>query len=112
MLVLEALHVIPREAGLERGALDRPRAPWLDEAPEEIAFAPAVRRDVHRETERRETIVLCASHPVVDPGIVAAHIELEHAQGVRCCCGRFQPGLAYRREHLRHAEQRRGGAGL
>src|SRR5919202_7146702 len=102
MRVLEALHVIPGQCCLERRAFRRASAPGLDEAPEKISLAPAVHCDVYCQAEGAEAVVLRAPHPVVDPSIVAAHIELKDTHVLRRRGGLLEAGLADRREHLRH----------
>ena len=105
--VLEALDVVPVEAGLELEAAGA-GAPRLHEAPGEVALAPAVDRGVHREAERGIAVGAGALHPVVHPGVVAADVELEDAKvGGRRGDG-FEPGVADGAEHLRDAELRRG----
>src|SRR6185295_4500510 len=48
-----------------------------------------------------------AADKVVYPGIVATHIELEDARGLRSGRGLLETRLADGGEHLRHAELRR-----
>src|SRR5579859_1352805 len=107
----------PVQPRLEGGAFDGAGAPRLDEAAEKIALAAAVHGDIHRQAEGAEAVVARTPHPIVDPGIVAAHIELEDARRLRRRGGLLEPRLADGGEHLRHAElrrasRRRGGAAL
>jgi hypothetical protein len=81
------------------------------EAANEVQLAPAVHRHVHGEAERRIAVIQRALHVLVHPGVVAAHVELEYAQRIGGCGGRFQSGLADRGQHLRHAEGRRPARG-
>jgi hypothetical protein len=104
VLVLVSLDLIPRQAGLERGAFDGARSPGLDEAPDDVPLAAAVGRDVHGEAERLEAVVLRAPYEIIGPRVVAAHVELEHAQVVGRSRGLLEAGLAHGGEHLRHAE--------
>jgi hypothetical protein len=105
--VLEALDVIPGERGLVVEARG-PCAPGLDEALGEVTLAPAVHGGVHRETERRIPVVAGALDVVVDPRVVAAHVELEDAEVVGRLGHGFEPWIAHRAQHLRDAELRRG----
>src|SRR5262249_60218393 len=74
--VLEALHVIPGEPGLEVEA-GRPHAPRLDEALREVALAPAIAGRVDGQAERGVAVIDGALDVVVDPGVVAADVKLE-----------------------------------
>ena len=103
VLVLEALDVVPRESRLEVEAR-RALPPGLDEAPGEVTLAAAVVRGVDGDREDRVAAVDRALHRVVHPRVVAAHVELEDAVVVGRGRRRLQPGLADRREHVRHAE--------
>src|SRR5678815_5319915 len=69
-----------------------------------ITLAPAVGGDVDRKAKRGKAVVPRALDEVVDPGVVAAHVELEGADGLRCRRRFLEAGLAHRREHLRHTE--------
>ena len=106
VLVLVALHLVPGERGLELHAGPVDRAPRLGEAAGEVALAPAVMRAVHGEAEPGEAIGQRALHEIVDPGIVAAYVELEDADRVGRGSRGFEPGLAHGGEHLRDAELR------
>ncbi len=108
VFVLVPLHLVPGKRGLVAAAGRGAGAPGLDEAADQVAFAPAVHGDVHREAEGRVAVLARAAHMVVHPRVIAAHVELIAADGGGRRRGRFQPGLADRRQHLRHAELRRG----
>src|SRR5687767_6708204 len=71
MLVLESLDVVPGERALERRAFAGARAPRLDEAPDDVALAPAVHLHVDGDAEGAEAVVPGAAHPVVHPRVVA-----------------------------------------
>ena len=71
------------------------------------------------QTERRVFVGDGARDIIVDPGGVAAHVELKHAQRVGRRLGdAFQAGIAHRREHVGDAElgrrldHRRGALGM
>jgi hypothetical protein len=101
--VLEPLHVIPAEGGLEllaRGA----RAPRLDEASRQVALAPAVHGGVHGQAERGVAVVLRALHVLVHPRVVAANVELEDAEVIGRGGDRLEARIADRAQHLRHVE--------
>src|SRR5687767_4375053 len=107
VLVLKSLDVVPREAGLEGGAFHGARAPGFDEPPDDVSLAPAVMGDVDRQAKSAIAVVLRAAHVIVDPGVVAAHVELEYADIARRARRFLEPRLAHGREHLRNAELRR-----
>ena len=110
--VLEALDVVPAEPRLELEAAGA-RPPRLDEAPGEVALAPAVAGGVHGEAEGGVAMVHGAPHPGVDPRVVAANVELEDAEVVRRRRDRLEARVADRAEHLGHPELlgRFGGRG-
>src|SRR5262249_54229646 len=85
-LALDALDGAPIERCLEFAAA-RASAARYHMTLGEIAFAPAVDRGIHRDAERRVAVGNCAGHMIVDPGLVAAHIELEYAGCIRCRFG-------------------------
>ena len=92
----------------------RALTPRLHEAPGEVALAPAVAGGVDGDGEGGVAVVDGAPHPVVDEGIVAAHVELEDAEVVRGLRHGLEPGMTHTGQHLRDAELRRrlrgGGA--
>src|SRR2546421_527487 len=92
--VLEALDVVPRERRLEIVAA-RALTPRLHEAPGEVALAPAVAGGVDGDGEGGVAVVDGAPHPVVDEGIVAAHVELEDAEVVRGLRHGLEPGMTH-----------------
>ena len=75
------LTVRQSSAGLERAALHAP-PPGGHEALGDVALAPAVVGGVDGQAERRVAVLDGARDVVVDPGVVAAHIELVEAQRV------------------------------
>ena len=80
--LLDALDCAPVEPGLERAVLHAAPAGG-HEALGEIALAPAVMGGVNGQTERRIAMRDRALDVVVDPSLVAAHIELIETQRVR-----------------------------
>ena len=100
-LPLDALDRAPVERGLEGAAL-HPPPPGGHEALGDVALAPAVVRGVDGQAERGVAVGDGALDMVVDPGLVAAHIELKEPQRV----GRrrrqvLEPGIADRAQHMR-----------
>src|SRR5262249_7119822 len=69
------------------------------------ALAPAVMRGIDGQAECRVAIGYGARHMILDERVIAAHIELEDAQGGG---SRFrhalEPGLGYRAQHMGDAE--------
>ena len=117
-LLLDALDGPPIEGSLVFAA-GRAAAAAGDVALGEIALAPAVMGGVDREAERAVVLRHRAFDIIVDPGFVAAHIELEHAQRIGLGLGdRFETGIADRTQHMGDAEfrrrldHRRGAAGM
>ena len=78
---LMRLTVRQSSAGLERAALHAAPAGG-HEALGDVALAPAVMGGVDGQAERRIAVRDGALDMVVDPGLVAAHIELVEAQRV------------------------------
>ncbi len=115
---LDALDRAPVERHLEfapRGAAASAGGVALGE----IALAPAVMRGIDGNAESRVAVRHRALDIIVDPRLVAAHIELEHARRVRRGLGDpFETGVADRAEHVRDAEfgrrldHRLGAAGV
>src|SRR6267142_110388 len=97
--VLEALHVVPAERGLELVAAGA-RAPRLDEPPRQVALASAVHGGVDGEAERGVAVVLGALDVAVYPGVVAADVELEDAGVVGRRGHGLEAGVADRAQHL------------
>ena len=75
------LTVLQSSAGLERAAL-HPAPAGGDEALGDVALAPAVMGGVDGEAERRVAVGDGALDVIVDPGLVAAHIELVEPQRI------------------------------
>ena len=104
VLRLDALDGLPIERCLEFAARGAP-APAGDMALGDVALAPAVMGGVDGETEHAVLVGDGAGHMVVDPGRIAAHIELEHAQRVGRRLGDpFEAGIADRAQHMGAAE--------
>ena len=62
-------------------------------------------RRVDGEAERGVAVRNGALDMIVDPGLVAADVELVEPQRVGCrCCQLLQPGIADRAEHMRGPE--------
>src|SRR5262249_54103358 len=80
--ILVALDVVPVEPGLIREA-GRALPPRLDVAGGDVALAPAVRGRVDGEAEGRVSVIARALDVIVDPGVVAANVQLEDAEVVR-----------------------------
>ena len=109
------LTVRQSSAGLEGAALHA-SPPGGHEPLGDVALAPAVMGGVDGQAERRIAVRDGALDMIVDPGLVAAHIELKQPQRV----GRrrrqlLEPGIADRAEHVAGAElpdaaHDRGGA--
>src|SRR5437764_10105097 len=72
---LDALNGFPIEPRLERASLHAPAAGG-DEPFCDIALAPAVVRGIDGQAESCVAMRNGALHMIVDPGLVAAHIEL------------------------------------
>ena len=61
---------------------------------------------VDRQAKRGVTVRDGAADAILDEGVVAAHIELKHAQGVRRRLGGLlQPGFGHRAQHMGGAER-------
>ena len=101
---LEALHRAPVERRLEvaaRGAAAAEHRVALGD----VAFASAVDRGIDRQAEPRIAMSSGTGDMVVNPGIVAAHIELEDAQRIgRSRRDLLQARLAHRAQHVGDAE--------
>src|SRR5262249_9435971 len=102
---LDALDRAPVERRLEGAALHA-SSPRGHEALGDVALAPAVMGGVDGQAERGIAVRDRALDVIVDPGFVAAHVELEEAQRI----GRrgreiFEPGIADRAEHVGGAER-------
>ncbi len=114
-LLLDALDRAPVERGLEGAAL-HPPPPGGHEALGDVALAPAVMGGVDGQAERRVAVRDGALDVIVDPGLVAAHVELKEAQRIGRRRGQLlEPGIADRAEHVAGAElpdaaHHRGGA--
>src|ERR1051325_7606204 len=103
-LALDAVDGAPVERRLVLPAR-RLAPPAHDVALGDVALAPAVDRGVDREAERRVTLGDGARDVVVDPGGVAAYIELEEEQrGGRGLGDLLEAGLAHRAQHMADAE--------
>jgi hypothetical protein len=62
-------------------------------------------RGVDGEAERGVAVRHRALDMIVDPGLIAAHVELVEPQRVgRRCCQLLQPGIADRAKHMRGPE--------
>src|SRR3546814_20077230 len=92
MLVLETLDVIAVESRLKAHARCT-GPPRLDEPPRDVALTAAVDRGIDRQAEGVVAGGLCPPHMVVDPGVVAADVELEDLPAVRRLGGRLPAGL-------------------
>ena len=79
--LLDALDRAPIEPGLEGAAL-HPAPPGGDEPLGDVALAPAVMGGVDGQAERRIAVRDGALDVIVDPGLVAAHIELVKTQRI------------------------------
>src|SRR5262249_18671863 len=103
-LALDALDGAPIKRHLEFAAARAPAAGY-DMALGKIAFAPAVDRGVDGEAEGAVPATDRAGHVVVDPGLVAAHIELEYPHRLRRRFGHLlQARIAHRAQHVGDAE--------
>ena len=70
-----------------------------------VALAPAVMGGVDRQTKRRVFVGDGAFDEIVDPGGVAAHVELKDAQRIRRrLCHAFESRIAHRAQHVGDAE--------
>src|SRR5262249_20797787 len=81
--LLDALDGGPAERGLKPGARPPPAAGG-DKALGDIALAAAVVRDIDGEAEAGIAVRNRALDVVVDPGGIAAHVELKEPARVRC----------------------------
>ena len=107
-LILQALDRAPIERRLMLAA-GHPLASARDMPFGDVALAPAVVRSVDGQKERRIAVPDRALDMVVDPGIVAADVELIDAQRLGRGLGHFfQTGQGDRGEHVRDAEFARG----
>src|SRR5262245_14494397 len=70
----------------------------------DVALAAAIDRNVDSEGEGVIPGGSRAIDDVLDPGIVATHVELKHLHSLRGGRGRFEARLGYRADHLRHSE--------
>ena len=100
----DALHRVPIERGLEGTALHPPPSGG-HEAFGDIALAPAVMGGIDGETERCITVRNGALDVIVNPSLVAAHVQLINAQRI----GRrhrqlLESGIADGAEHMRGPE--------
>ena len=118
VLVLDQLHGAPLQPLLEVAAGGAQPA-FADVALGDVAFAPAVMRGVDGQAERGVAVRDRAADAVLDKGVVAADIELIHAQRVGRGLGDLlQAGLGHRAQHMGGAERARaardagGGAGI
>ena len=102
--LLDPLHRGPVERGLERAALHPPPSGG-DEALGDVAFAPAVVRDVNGEAEAGIAVGNRALDVIVHPPRITAHVELIEPQRIGCRCREvLEAGVADRAEHMRHPE--------
>ena len=102
--VLDALDRAPVEARL-RNAVLHPAPAGGDEALGDVALAPAVMRGVDGERKGGIAMLDRARDMIVDPGRVAADIELvEPQRRGRGSRQLFEPGLADRAQHVRAPE--------
>ena len=86
MRILEVFYIVPAQLLLEIatfGAASAARR-WLP-AFDQIAFAPAVIGGVNGQAEHLKSGVDGEFHLVVDPRVVAPHVELKNLWRVGCC---------------------------
>jgi hypothetical protein len=103
-ILLDALDGAPVERHLDSRPVDAAPAGG-DVALGEIALAAAVMGGVDGEAERGVAVRDRALDMIVDPGFVAAHIELEDAQRIGRRLGDvFEAGIADRTQHVGAAE--------
>src|SRR5262249_22210504 len=107
-LALDALDSAPIKRRLEFAAA-RASAAGHHVTLGEIAFASAVDRGIHRDAERRVAVGDRAGHMIVNPGLVAAHIELEYPSCAwRGFSNLLKARVADRTEHMGDAKLVRG----
>ena len=99
---LDALDCLPIE-GFLKVTSARPPPAAGDVALGDVALAPAVMRGVDGQAERRVFVGDGARDEIVDPGGVAAHVELKDTQGVWRSLGTdatLKTRIAHRRQHV------------